>query len=64
MPYCIYDVLRARMLLNVEQEIVETDGQKYRTGVRIEKLTEKMNHIAWQIKTKKEREEYGYDTED
>ena len=64
MPYCIYDVLRARMLLNVEQEIVETDGQKYRTGVRIEKLTEKMNHIAWQIKTKKECEEYGYDTED
>jgi len=51
-------------LLNVEQEIVETDGQKYRTGVRIEKLTEKMNHIAWQIKEKKEREEYGYDAED
>lgn len=64
MPYCIYDVLRARMLLNVEQEVVETDGQKYRTGVRIEKLTEKMNHIAWQIKEKKEREEYGYDAED
>ena len=63
MPYCIYDVLRARMLLNVEQEIVEMDGQKYRTGVRIEKLTEKMNHIAWQIKEKKEREEYGFDSE-
>lgn len=65
MPYCIYDVLRARMMANVEQEQVEIDGQMFRTGVRIEQLTEKMNEIAWQIRSKKEREEYGgYDTED
>ncbi len=64
MPYCIYDVLRARMLLNVEQDVIEMGGQKYRTGVQIEKLTEKMNHIARQIKEKKERGEYGYDAED
>lgn len=64
MPYCIYDVLRARMLSNVEQELVEIDGKKYRTGVRVDKLTEAMNDIAQKIRDKKEREEYGYDAED
>ena len=63
MPYGIYDVLRARMLSDVEQELVEIDGKQYRTGVRVEKLTEKMNGIAEAIRDKKEREEYGYDTE-
>lgn len=64
MPYCIYEVLRARMLLNVEQEQVVVDGNKYRAGVRIEKLIEKMRHITSQIQAKKEKEEYGYDPED
>jgi hypothetical protein len=64
MPYGIYDVLRARMMSNVDQELIEVDGKKYRTGVRIEKLTEKMNEIAMTIRKKKEHEEYGYDTED
>ena len=64
MPYGIYDVLRARMLSNVDQELIEVDGKTYRTGVRIDKLTEKMNGIAQKIRDKKEREEYGYDTED
>lgn len=64
MPYGIYDVLRARMLSNVDQELIEMDGKTYRTGVRIDKLTEKMNSIAQKIRDKKEREEYGYDTED
>lgn len=63
MPYGIYDVLRARMLSNVDQELVELDGKTYRTGVRIDKLTEKMNDIAQKIRDKKEREEYGYDAE-
>ena len=64
MPYCIYDVLRARMLSNVEQELIEIDGMQFRTGVRIDKLTEQMNEIAGEIRAKKEREEDGYDTED
>lgn len=64
MPYGIYDVLRARMMSNVDQELIEVDGKKYRTGVRIEKLTEKMNEIARTIRKKKENEEYGYDAED
>lgn len=63
MPYGIYDVLRARMLSDVKQELVEIDGRQYRTGVRVEKLTEKMNGIAKKIRDKKEREEYGYNTE-
>ena len=64
MPYCIYDVLHARMLTNVEQELIEIDDKKYRMGVRVDKLTEAMNDIAQKIRDKKEREEYGYDTED
>ena len=64
MPYCIYDVLHARMLLNVQHEQVEINGTKYRAGVRIDRLTRTINEISEQIRTKKEREEYGYDPED
>ena len=60
MPYCIYDVLHARMMLNVEHDWTLRDGQKYRTGVPVERLTEKMNEITDKIKSKKENEDNGY----
>ena len=60
MPYCIYDVLHARMMLNVEHDWTLKDGQKYRTGVPVERLTEKMNEITEKIKSKKENEDNGY----
>ena len=64
MPYCIYDVLHARMLLNVEQDKRIVGGKAYRIGVPVERLTRKMNEISGQIKKKKEEEEYGYEPED
>lgn len=63
MPYCIYDVLHARMLLNVEHDKRVKDGKSYQIGVQIDKLTEKMNKISSQIRKKKENEEYGYEPE-
>ena len=60
MPYCIYDVLHARMMLNVEHDWTLRDGQKYRTGVPVERLTEKMNEITDKIKSKKENEDNGH----
>ena len=60
MPYCIYDVLHARMMLNVEHDWTLRDGQKYRTGVPVERLTEKMNEITDKIKSKKENKDNGY----
>lgn len=64
MPYCIYDVLHARMLLNIEHEKRLVGGKQYQIGVPVEKLTEKMNEISSQIKQKKEDAEYGYEPED
>lgn len=64
MPYCIYDVLHARMLLNVEQDKRIVGGKAYRIGVPVDRLTRKMNEISEQIKKKKEEEEYGYEPED
>lgn len=64
MPYCIYDVLHARMLLNVEHDWKLNDGKKYRTGVSVDRLTEKMHEIARQIRSKKEFAYYGYEPED
>lgn len=58
MPHCIYDVLRARMLLNTGQETVLENGIEYRTGIRVDLLTESMNKITASIK--KERENDGY----
>ena len=60
MPYCIYDVLHARMMLNVEHDWELRDGKKYRTGVPVERLTEKMNEITDKIKSKKENKDNGY----
>ena len=56
MPFCIYDVLHARMLLNVEHDCILQDGNKYRIGVPVERLTEKMSKITRQIRSKKENE--------
>lgn len=53
MPYCIYDVLHARMLLNVEHDIVMRDGIKYRIGVPVERLARTMQDITRQIKKEK-----------
>lgn len=64
MPYCIYDVLHARMLLNVEHDKRIVGGKEYRIGVPVDRLTRKMNEISGQIKKKKEEEEYGYEPED
>lgn len=63
MPYCIYDVLHARMLLNVDHDYRNVDGRRYQIGVQVDRLTEKMNEISSQIRKKKENEEYGYEPE-
>ncbi len=64
MPYCIYDVLHARMLLNVEHDRRIDNTKSYQIGVRVDRLTEKMNEISSQIRQKKEDIEYGYEPED
>lgn len=64
MPFCIYEVLHARMLLNVEQDYILKDGITYRMGVPIDRLTRKMHEITEQITKKKENERYGYKSED
>ena len=56
MPFCIYDVLHARMLLNVEQDYIIRDGVQYRTGVPGARLIEKMKEISHQIMSEKEIE--------
>ena len=40
------------------------EGKKYRIGVPIERLTEKMQEIARRIRTKKENDINGYEPED
>ena len=62
MPYCIYDILHARMLLCAEQEIIVGENKKYRKGIPINKLTEAMKRISLRIK--KEKDIYGYEPED
>lgn len=64
MPFCIYDILHARMLLNVEHDWILKNGNKYRIGVPVERLTEKMHEITRQIRSKKENEDNGYESED
>ena len=64
MPFCIYDILHARMLLNVEQDLVQRDDRKLRAGVPVERLTHKMNEISKKIRAKKEKEYDGYESED
>lgn len=61
MPYCIYDVLHARMLLNIEHDWVLREGTKYRIGVPVERLTDTMRRITRQIRSKKENAENGYE---
>lgn len=56
MPFCIYDVLHARMLLNVEHDEILKDGKKYRIGVPVGRLTKKMHDIADEIMKMRENE--------
>ena len=63
MPYCIYDVLHARMLLNVEHDRIVKDGTIYRIGIPVERLIEKMHEITRQIEEKRENEDNGYEPE-
>ena len=63
MPYCIYDVLHARMLLNIEHDRIVKDGTIYRIGIPVERLIEKMHEITRQIKEKRENEYNGYEPE-
>ncbi len=53
MPYCIYEVLHARMLLNVEHDIIMDNGIKYRIGIPVERLAKTMQDITSQIKKEK-----------
>lgn len=62
MPYCIYDVLRARMLLNVEQDSITMNNKDYRIGILAEKLTTRMNEISAHIRKQKENDKYGYES--
>lgn len=64
MPYCIYDVLHARMLLNIDHDKRIVSGKAYQIGVPVDRLTEKMNDISSHIKKKKEDAEYEYEPED
>lgn len=64
MPFCIYDILHARMLLNVDQDWMLKEDKKYRIGVPVERLTYKMNQISMKIRSKKEKEYDGYESED
>lgn len=64
MPFCIYDVLHARMLLNVEQDCILKEGATYRVGVPVDRLTRKMHDITEQIRKNKENERYGFKPED
>lgn len=61
MPYCIYDVLHARMLLNVEHDWILNNGVKYRIGIPVDRLTEMMRRITRQIRIQKENESNGYE---
>ena len=64
MPYCIYDVLHARMLLNVNHDKKDFDGEVRRMGVPVDRLIHRMKRISDQIKSKKEKEYYGQQSED
>jgi hypothetical protein len=52
------------MMLNVEHDWILKDGKKYRIGVPVERLTERMNEITTTIRRKKENEENGYEPAD
>lgn len=57
MPYCIYDVLRARMMFTIDQDITAESDSDYRLGIRVDKLTTNLNEISKNIK---EEREYGW----
>ncbi len=55
-PHCIYDVLRARMLFTLEQDILPTKDGDCRLGVNVDKLVANLNEISTNIR---EEREYG-----
>ncbi len=63
MPHCIYDVLQARMLLNVPNELLTEGGKTYRMGIPIDQLVEKIGEISETIKEKREKDRDGYNAE-
>ena len=62
--YKIADLHDTSLGIAVQHEQIEIDGIQYRAGVRIDQLTRTINEISDHIRTKKEREAYGYDPED
>ena len=62
MPNCIYDVLRARMMLTSEHATEIIHDKTFRIGIPVDVLIQKMNAITNKIK--EEREDYGYQSED
>ena len=63
MPYCIYDVLQARMLLNTPNELIEIGDKTYRLGIPIDQLVSKIYDVNEMIRQKRENDRDGYDTE-
>lgn len=57
LPYCIYDVLHARMLLNVEHKIQSKNGKQYRSGIPIKVLAKRIQDISDIIKSDKENDD-------
>ena len=55
MPYCIYDVLHARVMLNTEHSLEIYNDKQYRTGIPIDTLLHNTQRIISQIK----KEKYG-----
>ena len=58
MPYCIYDVLHARVMLNTEHSLEIYNDKQYRTGIPIDTLLHNTQKIISQIK--KEKCDNGY----
>ena len=63
MPYCIYDVLQARMLLNTPNELITIGDKTYRLGIPIDQLVSKIYDVNEMIRQKRENDRDGYDTE-
>lgn len=56
MPHCIFDVFRARCLLNDKHDNVSDHGQIFRLGIPVDRMKNKMNEISSNIK---EKRDYG-----
>lgn len=56
MPHCIFDVFRARCLLDAEHDNISDHGKILRFGIPVDRMKNKMNEISSNIK---ERRDYG-----